>query len=126
MPNEHRQHQCRFLDAILIWPWVVTSATPSVQRSGNTRSTTAKSTSIGTCFDSLSFDLKQTMWGDGLSSRSEYFRRRGIEAQERPDHATKPEIKLALSDVASGWFLLAEQVTWLDKRNAAEHEDQKK
>jgi hypothetical protein len=39
------------------------------------------------------------MWGDGLSSRSEYFRRRGIEAQERPDHATKPEIKLALSDV---------------------------
>jgi hypothetical protein len=61
-----------------------------------------------------------------MSSRAEYYRRRGIEAQERAEHAIKPETKLAFRDVASGWFTLAEQAAWLERRDDAEHEDKKK
>ena len=61
-----------------------------------------------------------------LSSRAEYYHRRGIEAQERAERATKAETQLAFSDVASGWFTLAKQAAWLDRRDDAEHEDEKK
>jgi hypothetical protein len=37
-----------------------------------------------------------------MSSRAEYYRLRGIEAQERAENAIKPETKLAFRDVASG------------------------
>jgi hypothetical protein len=47
-------------------------------------------------------------------SRAEYYRRRGIEAQQRAARATEPKIKDAFEDVASGWFVLAEQVEWLE------------
>jgi hypothetical protein len=45
------------------------------------------------------------------------YRGRGIEALQRAAQATKPEIRLAFEDVASGWFVLAEQVDWLDRRH---------
>jgi hypothetical protein len=49
-----------------------------------------------------------------MSSRAEYDRRRGIEAQERAEHATKLETAVAFRDVAAGWFTLAETASWLD------------
>jgi hypothetical protein len=55
-----------------------------------------------------------------MSLRAEYYRRRGIEAQSRADRATNTQIRLAFRDVADGWFALAEQVDWLDKRAEAE------
>jgi len=51
-----------------------------------------------------------------MYSRAEYYRRRGIEAQERADRAVKAEIKLAFLDVANGWFALAEQTARLDRQ----------
>jgi hypothetical protein len=62
-----------------------------------------------------------------MSSRADHYRRRGIEAQQRAAHATDLSIKQAFLDVASGWFALAEQVTWLDKhQDAAMRESGKK
>jgi antibiotic biosynthesis monooxygenase (ABM) superfamily enzyme len=58
-----------------------------------------------------------------MYSRAERYRRLGIEAQQRAKQATNPNIKLAFTDVADGWFALAERVTWLDRHyNAAERE----
>ena len=61
-----------------------------------------------------------------MPSKSEYFRRLGNEAQERAERATNPQIKLAFSDVATGWFTLAEQTAWLDRRDEAEQQDTRK
>src|SRR5262249_58628203 len=65
-------------------------------------------------------------WRDQMSSRAEYYRGRGIEALQRAAQATKPEIRLAFEEVASGWFVLAEQVDWLDRRRHSAPEEKPK
>ena len=55
-----------------------------------------------------------------MSSRAEYYRRRGLEAQQRAAQATEVKIRDAFEDVAEGWFVLAEQSGWLDRQ----HNDQ--
>src|SRR5262252_10825018 len=50
-----------------------------------------------------------------MSSRAECYRRWGLEAQQRAAQATEEKIKDAFETVAGGWFLLAEQLDWLEK-----------
>ena len=57
-----------------------------------------------------------------MRSRAEEYRRRGTEAEQRAAQATEPTIKNAFEDVASGWFLLAHQVEWLEGRHATSNE----
>ena len=62
-----------------------------------------------------------------MSLRADHYRRRGIEAQQRAAQTTDLAIKEAFKDVARSWFMLAEQVTWLDKRqDAVMRESEKK
>ena len=59
-----------------------------------------------------------------MYSRAEYYRARGIEAQQRAAQITDLAIKEAFKDVARGWFMLAEQVAWLDReRNPSQRDD---
>ena len=55
-----------------------------------------------------------------MSSRAEYYRRRGCDALQRAAQATEVKIRGAFEDVAGDWFVLAEQSDWLDRR----HNDQ--
>jgi hypothetical protein len=55
-----------------------------------------------------------------MYSRAEYYRRRGLEAQQRAARTTEEKIRDAYEDVAEGWFVLAEQMDWLDRH----HDDQ--
>src|SRR5262249_17939771 len=55
-----------------------------------------------------------------MSSRAEYYRRRGLEAEQRAAQATEVKIRDAFEDVAEGWFVLAEQSDWLERQ----HNDQ--
>jgi hypothetical protein len=55
-----------------------------------------------------------------MYSRAEYYRRRGLEAQQRAARTTEEKIRDAYEDVAEGWFVLAEQMDWLDRQ----HDDQ--
>ena len=50
-----------------------------------------------------------------MPSRAEYYRRRGLEAQQRAAQTTEEKIKDAFETVAGGWFELAEQFDWLEK-----------
>ena len=50
-----------------------------------------------------------------MSSRAECYRRWGLEAQQRAAQTTEEKIKDAFETVAGGWFLLAEQLDWLEK-----------
>jgi hypothetical protein len=60
-----------------------------------------------------------------MRSRAEEYRRRGTEAEQRAAQATEPTIKNAFEDVASGWFLLAHQVEWLEGQRATSNEKPK-
>src|SRR5215831_12474833 len=51
-----------------------------------------------------------------MSSRSEYYRRRGLEAQQRAAQTTEPKIRDAFEIVVESWFELAEQLDCLDRR----------
>ena len=55
-----------------------------------------------------------------MSSRAEYYRRRGLEAQQRATQTTEAKIRDAFETVAGGWFVLAEQLDWVDRQ----HDDQ--
>src|SRR5215469_10094848 len=55
-----------------------------------------------------------------MYSRAEYYRRRGLEAQQRAAQTTEEKIRDAFEDVAEGWFVLAQQLDWLDRQ----HNDQ--
>jgi hypothetical protein len=56
-----------------------------------------------------------------MSSRAEYYRSRGLEAQQRAAQTNEEKIRDAFENVAEGWFVLAEQMDWLDReRNAPE------
>jgi hypothetical protein len=50
-----------------------------------------------------------------MYSRSDDYRRRGIEAQNRAAAAADTTIRSAFDELARGWFALAEQTDWLDK-----------
>src|SRR5438094_5608626 len=50
-----------------------------------------------------------------MSSRAECYRRWGLEAQQRAAQTTEEKIRDAFETVAGGWFLLAEQLEWLEK-----------
>src|SRR5262245_48524497 len=50
-----------------------------------------------------------------MSSRAEYYRRRGLEAQQRAAQTTEEKIRDAFEIVAGGWFELAAQFDWLEK-----------
>jgi hypothetical protein len=60
-----------------------------------------------------------------MHSRAENYRSRGIEAEQRAAQTTDPNIRLAFEDVARGWFLLAEQANWLDRRDRDAQHDKK-
>jgi hypothetical protein len=55
-----------------------------------------------------------------MYSRAEYYRRRGLEAHQRAAQTTEAKIRDAFEDVAEGWFVLAEQLDWLERQ----HNDQ--
>jgi hypothetical protein len=46
-------------------------------------------------------------------SRAEYYRRLGVEAQQRAGQTTDLSLKEAFKDVARGWFTLADQMEWM-------------
>ena len=50
-----------------------------------------------------------------MYSRAEQYRRRGTEAQQRAAQTTDLGVKEAFEDLARSWFVLAEQVTWLER-----------
>jgi hypothetical protein len=50
-----------------------------------------------------------------MYSRAEYYRRRGLVAQQQAAQATEPKIQGMFEDVAEGWFELAKQVALLDR-----------
>jgi hypothetical protein len=52
-----------------------------------------------------------------MSSRAEYYRRRGLEPQQRAAQTTEEMIRDAFENVAEGWFVLAEQLDWLDRQH---------
>ena len=60
-----------------------------------------------------------------MSSRAEQYRSRGIEAQQRAAQATDLSLKEAFKDVARGWFAVAEQAEWLDRRHNRSPDDKK-
>jgi hypothetical protein len=53
---------------------------------------------------------------DHKLTRADYYRRRGFEAEQRAGRVTDLRLKQAFKDAAHSWFLLAEQVAWLDRR----------
>jgi hypothetical protein len=55
-----------------------------------------------------------------MYSRADYYRRRGLEAQQRAAQTAEPKIRDMFEDVAEGWFVLATQMHWLDRH----HNDQ--
>jgi len=55
-----------------------------------------------------------------MSSRAEYYRRLGVDAQQRAAQTTEEKIRDAFESVAEGWFVLAEQSDWLERQ----HNDQ--
>jgi len=46
--------------------------------------------------------------------RADHYRRRAILAQERAAQTTDPRIKEWWEDAARSWFVVAEQVEWLE------------
>src|SRR5262249_5442670 len=60
------------------------------------------------------------------SSRAEYYRRRGLEAQQRAARTTEEKIRDAFEDVAEGWFVLAEQMAQLDVKGQRDRSDLKR
>jgi hypothetical protein len=48
-------------------------------------------------------------------ARSDEYRRRGIEAQNRAAAAADTTTRSAFDELARGWLALAEQTDWLDK-----------
>jgi hypothetical protein len=61
-----------------------------------------------------------------MDSRAEEYRRRGMEARQRAAQITDLSIKQAFTDIARGWFTLAEQVAWLDQERGRSQRDDKK
>jgi hypothetical protein len=52
-----------------------------------------------------------------MYSHAEYYRRRGIVAQQRAAQATDLSLKEAFKDVARHWLMLAERADWLDRQH---------
>jgi hypothetical protein len=50
-------------------------------------------------------------------SHAEYYRRRGMVAQQRAAQTTDLSLKEAFKDVARHWLMLAERVDWLDRQH---------
>lgn len=61
-----------------------------------------------------------------MHSKAEEYRRRGIEAQQGAARATDLSIKQTFTDIAHGWFALADQAAWLDRRSEAIQQQSKK
>ena len=58
-----------------------------------------------------------------MNLRAEQYRRRGTEAQQRAAQTTDLGVKEAFKELARGWFVLAEQVTWLDRERDRSQQD---
>jgi hypothetical protein len=56
-----------------------------------------------------------------MYSHAEYYRRRGIVAQQGAAHTTDLSLKEAFKDVARHWLMLAERADWLKRQ----HKDQR-
>jgi hypothetical protein len=59
-----------------------------------------------------------------MYSRDEQYCRRGTEAQQRAAQTTDLAVKEAFKELARGWFVLAEQVTWQDPGARQQPQDQ--
>jgi hypothetical protein len=51
-----------------------------------------------------------------MQSRSNHYRRLGIEAQGNAAKASDRTIREGFDQIAKNWFALAEQAEWLDNR----------
>jgi hypothetical protein len=58
-----------------------------------------------------------SMYSRGEYYPPEYYRRRGLAAQQRAAQSTHPGVKEAFQDDARHWFALAERVEWLDRQH---------
>src|SRR5262249_13180189 len=54
-----------------------------------------------------------------ISSRSDEYRQRAVEAKNRAAQTSSPSIKSAFEDVARGWLLLAEQLEWIERQRSS-------
>ena len=59
------------------------------------------------------------------SSRAEYYRRRGLEAQQQAARTTEEKIRDAFEDVAEGWFELAELMCNIKQNRATSKGDKR-
>jgi len=55
-----------------------------------------------------------------MHSRAEFYRRRGVAAQQRAAQITDLSLKQTFKDVARHWLMLAERVEWLDRQHNPE------
>jgi len=55
-----------------------------------------------------------------MYSRAEFYRRRGLVAQQRAAQITDLSLKQTFKDVARHWLMLAERVEWLDRQHNPE------
>jgi hypothetical protein len=53
----------------------------------------------------------------GKHSRAEFYRRRGLVAQERAAQIIDLSLEQTFKDVARHWLMLAERVEWLDRQH---------
>jgi hypothetical protein len=58
-----------------------------------------------------------------MSSRSDEYRERAVEAKNRAARTSDLSIKSAFEEVARGWLLLAEQMEWIEGRRSSLRED---
>jgi len=56
-----------------------------------------------------------------MSSRSDEYRQKAVEAKNHAAQAGIPSIKSAFEEVARGWLLLAEQTEWIEGRRSSLH-----
>jgi hypothetical protein len=58
-----------------------------------------------------------------MSSRAEYYRRRGLVVKQRAAQITGLSLKETFKDVARHWLALAERVDWLDRHDSDKRAD---
>jgi Holliday junction resolvase-like predicted endonuclease len=56
-----------------------------------------------------------------MYSRSDYYRRRAIQARQQATQAIDPSSQANLENAADHWVALAEQVEWLEEKSGHFH-----
>src|SRR5262249_27585212 len=58
-----------------------------------------------------------------MSSRSDEYRQKAVEAKNRAAQTSSRPIKRAFQEVARNWLLLAEQMEWLDRQGSSRRDE---